>query len=54
MSLAVSPFTRFDSCLLPNLPSGLLEAEVALFVCSTCTESEAHDGRPRPSLEQQD
>lgn len=45
---------HLESCLLPDVPGRLLEARVALLVCAPSAESEAHDGWPRPPLEQQD
>lgn len=43
-----------SSCLLPDLPSGLLEAVVALFVGAPRAEAKADDGWPRPPLEKKD
>lgn len=42
------------SCLLPDLARGLLQAVVALLVRPAGAEASAHDGRPRPALEQED
>lgn len=53
-SFALNALPRFHySCLLPDVPRRLLKARVALFVCASAAESEAHDGWPRPALEQQ-
>lgn len=41
-------------CLLPQIPSGLLEVEVALLVCPSGTKAGTDEGRPRSALEQQD
>lgn len=48
------PTLLLDSCLLPDLPGGLLQAKVALLVGASCAKAQPHDGRPRPPLEQQD
>lgn len=59
-SYRVAPVTRPPtwlatcSCLLPDLARGLLQAVVALLVCPAGAEARAHDGRPRPALEQED
>lgn len=42
------------SCLLPDVPGSLLEARVAFLVCASAAKSQAHNGWPRPPLEQQD
>lgn len=42
------------SCLLPDLARGLLQAVVALLVRPAGAEAGAHDGGPRPALEQED
>lgn len=39
------------SSLLLEIPSRLLQAVVALFVCSSGTETDANEGGPRPALE---
>lgn len=47
-------YRLLGSCLLPDLARGLLQAEVALLVCPAGAEASAHNGRPRPALEQED
>lgn len=39
---------------LLELPRRLLQAPIALLVCATGTEANAHEGRPRAPPEQQD
>lgn len=48
-------FLAPSSCgMLPDVPSGLLQTEVALLISAPRAEAQAHDGRPRSPLEQQD